>query len=621
MQGLQRARPIVLECRAPRLIQSPRVSNLLALLCLFLSGALGLVYEIAWIRKASLVFGTAGFALSTVLAVFFGGLALGSWLFGGVAGRSRRPLRLYALLEAGIGVLALASPAAFRAADAGYGWLYPATYEHFALLSAVRFAGVALVLLPPAILMGGTLPLFCAQYVRSEGRIAFSVGLLYGLNTLGAAVGCAACGFLLIPAVGVDATIRAAGVANALIGLVVWLLPLPGPPTPAAAAREERAPAAPGNARPAWLLPALFFATGFVALGNQVLWARYLALLMHNTVYTYTITLTVILVGIVAGSVGGARFYDRLRWRGFLFGAIQVATALVVTAVLLLPVSFWLERADPAAVNAQVGLALGVLLVPALLSGLSFPLAIRMAVNDPGRAGRGVGRMAALNTAGGIAGSLATGFLVLPTLGLEGALFLITGASLAIGFAAWLGLEPGRSPLTAAVLAVASVGLWLAIPAVSNTRLPADYLSRGRPLVAFREGISSQLAVIREGGVTKLEIDRLWQGEDRKTRQVMAAHVPMLLTARPERVLLVGLGPGQTASRFLDYPIDRLDCVKETPGLFDDEPQWHVREPGTGDRTRAGAWRHHRVRAGRSVRSVRGSLGLRDDAHTRPGRR
>lgn len=541
------------------------MANVLVFLCLFLSGALGLVYEIAWIRKASLVFGTASFALSTVLAVFFGGLALGSWLFGGLSRSARRPLRVYALLEAGIGLLAIASPLAFHAADVLYGWLYPATYERFAVLSAVRLAGVALVLLPPAILMGGTLPLFCAQYVRSESRIARSVGLLYGLNTLGAAVGCAACGFFLIPRIGVDETIRLAGLANVVIGVVVWYLPIP-PPRAAIVADETARPvdlvAPDPDARPAWILPALFFATGYVALANEVLWTRYLSLLMHNTVYTYTVTLSVILTGIVVGSVVGARFFDGLRRRALVFGALQVATGLIVMLVLLLPVSFWEGRSDPETLDAQVSVALLVLLAPALLSGLSFPLAIRMAVRDAAVAGRGVGRMTALNTAGGIAGSLATGFLVLPGVGLERTLSLVTGTSLAIGFVAWLLLEPALSRRAGRALAAAAAALWLAIPILSGTRLPQDFLARGRPLVDFREGLNAQMAIVREGGLTQLEIDRLWQGESRKTHQVVAAHVPMLFAPHTERVLVVGLGPGQTASRFLQHPVARLDCVE-----------------------------------------------------------
>lgn len=532
--------------------------HVVAGLCLFLSGAFSLVQEIAWIRKASLVFGAASFALSTVLAVFFGGLAIGSVLGGRLSERVARPLRSYGWIEIAIGLLAFASPLTFRAAEAAYGAVYPALYESFALLSLVRVLGVSTVLLPPAILMGATLPLFCAEIVRSERRIGRSVGLLYAVNTVGAAVGCALCGFVLIPRLGVDASIRAAAIGNVIVGVAAFGLSRWSAPRAAAPATAPDAlpPATSGR-----LLPALFFATGFVALANEVLWTRFLSLLLHNTVYTYTITLTVMLAGIVLGSLAGAPVLDALRRRALVFGGVQVATGLVVTATLLLPRELWEHRADPDSLGAQALLATSVLLLPAFLSGLSFPLAVRMAVHDPARAGAGVGRMAALNTAGGIAGSLATGFLLLPALGLSRTLALVTGTSLAIGFAAWLFLARETPRAVTLLLAAGAAALWLVLPVVSGTRLPQDYLARGRELLDFREGVSANLSVVREDGVETLEIDRLWQGEKRKTHQVMAAHVPMLFAPHPERVLLVGLGPGQTASRFLHYPIERLDCV------------------------------------------------------------
>ena len=405
--------------RPPHTAVGLRLPELVAVAGLVGSGALGLCYEIVWIRKASLVFGAASFALSTVLAVFFGGLALGSFCFGRIAPRLPRPLRVYGLLEIGVGLLAIATPAAFAAVDRVYEALYPELYERFALLSLLRLAGTAAVLLPPTFLMGGTLPLFCQHFVRRAERISLGVGLLYGLNTLGAAGGAALCGFLLIPELGVERTIRVAAAANAGIGTVIALLPVRAPararPASHASPGEPRSPHDVGR-----LVPALFFGTGFVALANEVLWARYLSLLMSNTVYTYTITLTVVLLGIVIGSLIGGAVFDRLGRRGLAFGLLQVTGALVVTATLLLPERFLRGFVDPRTLDVQIAIALVVLLPAAVLSGSAFPLAIRMVLADPARAGPAVGRMAALNTAGGIAGSLVTGFAILPRLGLRG---------------------------------------------------------------------------------------------------------------------------------------------------------------------------------------------------------
>lgn len=539
----------------------------IAIACFCASGFLSLTYEICWIRQSSLVFGAATFALSTVLAAFFGGLALGSYLFGRYAPRASRPLRLYAILEISVGALALLSPAAFVAADALYGWSYPLVSHSFELLSLVRFLLLVVIVLPPTVLMGGTLPLFCRQYVVNESRISRPVGLLYGLNTLGAAVGCATTGFFMIPRIGVTTTIYLAATLNILIGLIVWKLLLTGPGLPDPSVRQS--PVQPTASTPSFVaaVHALFFLTGFVMLGYEVLWSRFLSLLMHHTVYTYTATLTVILVGIVLGSVVTAGLFDRLRRRALFFGAVQAATGITVLSVLMLPHDWWSRWLNVEGPTGRLWLVIWVLLPPAILSGISFPLGIRMVVEQPAGAAAGVGRMTALNTVGGIAGALATGFLLVPWLGLHATLLLTTGTSLLIGFAAWTLLAP-VAPLTRWGLIVLSASVWLAIPFVTGARLPADFLADRRRLVEFREGLSSFVAVVRQEDALVLEIDRLWQGEDQKNHQIMAAHVPMLLHKSPRDILVVGLGSGQTASRFLMYDVERLDCVDIERALF-----------------------------------------------------
>ena len=157
--------------------------DLIAVTCFFASGFAGLAYEICWIRKASLVFGATTFAVSTVIGVFFAGLALGSYIFGRYSQRTLRPLRVYAVLEISLGGIALIHPALFDWADDLYGLFYPSMAHSFALLSFIRFIFIALLILPPTFLMGATLPLFCRQYVVNEKKISLSVGLLYGLNT------------------------------------------------------------------------------------------------------------------------------------------------------------------------------------------------------------------------------------------------------------------------------------------------------------------------------------------------------------------------------------------------------------------------------------------------------
>ena len=530
------------------------VQLLIALICFFLSGFAGLVYEVVWIRQASLLLGSTTFALSTVLAVFFLGLACGSYFFGRYGQQTDRPLLVFALVEIGLGLSALASPYAFELADILYGAVYQRLAEH-ALHFLTRIILVGFVVLPPTVLMGATLPLFCRQFVRSDAKIVRSVGLLYGINTLGAALGCVCAGFVLLPELGFLDTVRLGAVLNILVGIVAGSLPIArsGLARPRLLRPEER-----GH----WGVFALFFAVGFVALGSEVLWTRYLGLLIANTVYTYTLTLAVVLVGLVLGSVLASLFFDRTIHRARYFGVLQVVLGLVVLLLMMLPSDIWRHLGEEWWIYAVL------LLPPAVLGGASFPLAVRMVVEEASAASGGTGKIAAVNTLGGIAGALAIGFVGLPFFGLESSLLFITGTSLAVGFAAWLWLDR----TSALAVKAAFIGLfscaWLAVPYLLPTRLPADFLGKREELVDFREGYGSNLAVIRQDRGLQLEINRWWQGRDRKTHQVMAAHVPMLLHPDPKQVLLVGVGTGQTAARFLLYSIDRLECVDIEPTIF-----------------------------------------------------
>ncbi len=531
----------------------------IALICFFLSGVAGLIYEICWIRKAALVFGSTTFALSTVLAVFFAGLAIGSLLFGRLALRRERPLRLYAGLEIGVGAAAILSLPAFALVNNLYGEIFPSFAGNLIGLSLVRIGLVSLVLLPPTIMMGGTLPLFCRQFVLRRGNIAGSVGFLYGINTLGATIGCAVAGFWLIPLLGVVGSVVVAAVLNVIAGIVILLLPLAPPQHEQVTAKTQ---ATVEQSRKRLIVATLFFLTGLIALGSEILWSRFLALLVQNSVYTYTITLTVVLAGIVLGSLLASRVFDRRLPRALSFGALQVLSALSILTLMLLPVAVWRD------VGAGIATYCLLMLIPAVLSGASFPLANRMVFDDPALSAASVGRMTALNTFGGIVGSLLVGFVLLPLLGLSTCLRILTLLGLLSGCAAWLFLANRQSRLPRFVATAVAIVFWLGIPSALDTRLPADFLAPRDQLIDFHEGLTSSLSVVRDKGSLQLHINRLWQGRDRKSHQIMAAHVPMLIHPDPQSVLVIGVGTGQTPSRFLLYDIDRLDCVDIEPAIF-----------------------------------------------------
>src|SRR5215510_2061769 len=189
------------------------------LLCFFASGVSGLVYQVVWVRELVLVFGATTFAVSTVLTAFMGGLALGSYYFGRRSETVTRPLRLYGLLEIGIGVYGLAVPLIFTALPTVYQSFWQWLHLSFFALSIVRFVFATLVLIVPTALMGATLPVLSSFYARDAARIGFRVGSLYALNTFGAVLGAAATGFMLIPTLGMNAATTTAAAMNILLGI------------------------------------------------------------------------------------------------------------------------------------------------------------------------------------------------------------------------------------------------------------------------------------------------------------------------------------------------------------------------------------------------------------------
>ncbi|TVR51787.1 MAG: tetratricopeptide repeat protein [Puniceicoccaceae bacterium] len=511
-----------------------------------------------------------------MVAVFFLGLAAGSWIFGCYAGRLRRPLLVFAGLEIALGLYALLSFVWFDWADAVYGGIYRAWPEATLLLGAARTLLVGLVILPATVVMGATLPLYCRwRDADPAGRIR-SVGWLYGLNTLGAACGAALAGFVLLPLLGMAAGLAVAALVSLVSGVLVLLLPL------ARFSREQTVMSASlevlgsGDPRVAlWL----YGVAGFAALGLQVVWLRFLSLILRNTVTTYTLVLTVVLAGIVLGSWLAAALVRREWHPGRAFAVLQVATGCLVGLLLALPAGFW-----QAASGAWWVYAL-LLLPPSVLGGASFPLAAALAA---GTAARGAGSAAAANTLGGVAGVLATGFAIIPLAGLRMAVLLLTLVMVGVGAAAWLYWNRGvsRSWWRAGAGAVAALAAWAAVVLPEWTRVPEDFLVEGAGrLLGHREGFGANLAVVEEAGVRRLEIDRWWQGEDRRNHQSVSAHIPALLHPEPRSVLLIGAGTGQTAARFLMHGVERLDCVDIEPVIFDFvgqffEADW-MRDPRT----------------------------------------
>jgi spermidine synthase len=418
--------------------QSGRSMPAVLLTCLFFSGALSLIYEVLWIRAFGLVFGTTVVAMTSVLAVFFGGIAIGNHLFGRLAGSVKNPIRVYAMLEFCIGVFAALFPFIGEVAGILYKFLYPGIGNAVIGHTALRIALFAAVLIIPTTMMGGAIPLLSRFCIRTYGSIGSMSGLLYSVNTFGAVAGVCFCGFFSIRIFGVEATNYGAAIMNILISMIAYgysrKYRLPPAATQETVLQAAALPSSTSFSFISRLMLAGLFLSGFTALGYEIAWTRYLSLPLSNTRYTYTIILSVFLLGTAIGSMVFSRFAHRIKNSARFFGMCQLATAF--SAFLLVPLVFAAAVTIPYQLFAfEFLLCAALMLLPTMFMGAAFPSAVVILSKNVHSIGASTGKCYAVNTLGCIAGSLITGFLLLPLSGIAVSLKVLLAINAVTGLA------------------------------------------------------------------------------------------------------------------------------------------------------------------------------------------
>jgi spermidine synthase len=592
-------------------IAQPKVSIIrkLALPLFLVSGATGLVYEVTWMRSLGTVFGNTVLAASTTLTAFMLGLALGSWLFGKLADRLRRPLVFYAGLELVVGAYAFAFPALLRVTDQFYLWFY-GTYEPgFHVLNLARFGvSVALLLIPTA-LMGGTLPVLSGLWtipadrqetLRGTGQ---SVGLLYAVNTFGAVAGSFLAGYYLIRLLGVSGSVYTAAVTNVLIGTAGLLLSFAIKPRRVvrdAAKRRQLAGESvkaehgrsglltgvysPGRRRA--VLVAVLVA-GFCALALEVIWTRILVFVLQTSAYAFACMLTCFILGIAVGStLSSSLLVPRLKNPIFGLGVLEFLLTLAVAASVPLLGLLWhidflvVERlvgprlSFPADMAAHFADTLAVVFVPTVLMGMVFPLAIQICAPAWQTVGQRVGQVYACNTIGCVLGSFVAGFVLIPQLGMRDS-FLVIVALLSLLAVFLILLSGRRRALWAAPVSVVSVCL-LAVGAVGvprdiflRTMNTYHYPSR---IVYIDDGVTGTVTVHDlPGGDRLIAIDGVdVAGVDLmlRTTQKLQAYAPLLVHKDPQNIVQIGYGSGETCGIGLDFGAAQYTIVDICPGVF-----------------------------------------------------
>lgn len=538
---------------------SARFAGLLS--AFFLSGLAGLIYETAWTREFTFLFGATELAVSVVLAAYFGGLALGAVTAGRFAARLRRPLHVYAALELVIAASALAVPLLLRHAMQLHAWVLSVAVgpdlglEGGGWISAVFYlaASFAILVLPTGA-MGATLPVLAQASVRSEAELGRRVGLLYGINTFGAVLGTAGAGFWLLPELGLARTVYVAAILNGIAGLVALALAR-GAPAPELSGSEDAG--LPVRVR-TWILPAIA-ASGAIAFLYEVLWTRLLVHLFGGSVYAFATMLAAFLAGIALGATGAARFAssESRALRGFAWAqalaALATATAYALLG-LLPPLFDWAQAGGFGRSGSEALLAGAVLLPGAVALGAAFPFAVRIAARSAREAGAASARVYGWNTLGAIAGALAAGYWIIPTLGFAGATMLGIAGNLGLGaFAAWK--AGGRARLLAAACA-AGAGFLLAHPLSAPWSLlrasPFGGTDGSDRVIHYGVGRNASVLVLEHEGEYALRSNGLpeavIQPPGARAQRYPVTHwlgaLPTALRPGVESLLVVGLGGG-----------------------------------------------------------------------------
>ncbi len=588
-----------------------RPSGLIILLYVFAfaSGAAALLYQVVWVHSLTLTFGSTTESAGVVIASFMAGLGLGARGYAFLKRWMDNDLKLYGVIEIGIAVTAIAVTLLTQILPGAYADL-ARTIGSSWQITTVRVVTSFVVLLIPSFLIGATFPALCTVLIRSLKSVGRHLGLLYGINTIGAAFGTLLAGLVLIELLGNHATIFFAATVNAVIGIAAILL-AGGRQTVAvdkseATARDsvKRGPI------PAIVIALALVASGYATMSFEITWMRAAKYLVGNGTYAMSMVLALFLVGLGLGGIVHRLTALRYKTESLLTMSLVLSGLLVVFSMWLLTrflgdlsmakqysiyssqVSHlpWVQR-----LTLSGSVVTAFLLPCTVVMGMIFPLASSLMVDRITVLGRQVGSAYLFSTVGSIAGMLGGALVAIPLLGIVGSAKLTGIVSLAGGLAVVLTIRhrPKSKLIFPALATVAAVVLMFSTP----KQMPFYGEREGVPfhsLVFWKEGPHATTKVIEHDPTSErvMTIDGFqigvssgWGGEG-SYKQMMLAHLPMAILPGAKSTLNIGLGSSTTLAVLGRYEgIETLDCVEISSSVVAGaryfEESWVLDDPRT----------------------------------------
>ncbi|MEE2756007.1 MAG: fused MFS/spermidine synthase [Myxococcota bacterium] len=565
------------------------------------SGFAGLIYEAIWGRYLKLFLGHSAYAQTFVIAIFMGGMALGSWLAARYSHRAKSLLRGYAITEVAIACFAFVFQPLFEILTA---WAYDTAIPglgHPVAVSVFKQCLSMAMILPPAVLMGMTFPLMSGGIIRLYPRISgSSLAMLYFTNSIGAALGVFLTGFVLIGWIGLPGTTLLAGSINLLVGLTVWLLAKKvDEPQPATARTEAIAVSGLHSAASPKLLFWIAGLTGFASFLYEIGWIRMLSMVLGSSSHAFEIMLGTFIAGLALGGLWVKGRIDRLddptaflatmQW---VMGALAILTLYLYNQCfdLMAGLMSGLTRTEAGYTLFNIGshlLAVVIMLPAAFCAGTTLPL-ITFALLRRGYGEKSIGQVYACNTVGAILGVFTATHLAMPIFGLKG--LVIFGALVDIALAIAIFFAIGRRRLM--VGALCAGGLLITTTAISvqfdPLRMASGVYRVARIMstdsyesLYHADGKTSTVDVIRGGdgrlilitnGKPDASVNPKTDGpptSDEGT-QAFLASVPLALHPDAKKAAVIGIGCGMTTSVLLGQPtLEQVDTVEIEPKMVD----------------------------------------------------
>ena len=615
-----------------------KVGFVIIALLFFASGFSSLIYQVVWNRLLVFLFGSTTFATASVLAVFMGGLAAGSFIGGRLCMKTARPLLWYGILEGIVGVWALAVPHLLDAAIPLYKtiWGLRSIGFVFPLLRLLVAAGVLFI---PTACMGATLPLLAKYVSNNPLTIGLRVGSLYAINTLGALCGAALAGFALLPAFGLGIATGIAAAINIALCLIVVLLSQRSesakstdkivstaasvpesspdtssvPSTPSGSADDTSVKKRSPLSKSTRLMIILFGLSGAISMVYEVGWTRALLLVIGSSTYAFTCMLTTFLIGIFLGSAWCARVIDKRKDPILVFALIEIAVAaFAILAMQLygyLPIALIL-LAPTFANNPDLAIFVKFLLaastfVPLTLGlGATFPAVVKSCVRELDQVGESVGTIYSANTLGAIGGALLSGFILVPLLGVEKMLVFAAAFNMLIGVVAlfFATSVSQRARTTALAFACALTMLAIIYPNVWDRTL----LLLGQPLrranqansgigllfertrkqilgdmhlVYYADGVSATVGVFEHSNPPQhlLNTNGNIDGTDQAdmVTQTLLAAIPLMWRPQAESSCVVGWGTGVSSGVSTLFPLKEITSIELEQRVIDASQWFH----------------------------------------------